>query len=216
MTTIHDTAPRTVATVAPQGMSAARHAKASAAADALAATIKAAKAAGDATWAKAYGPTADGSAVRLAAKAAAEYAGGTKSRGRVRADVLAIIAAMAKAKDGEVLAETFVKAARIRLDAHAAAQKTRRETKSALAATVRDSSATKAARRAALDVLTGMDDADAAAKAKTASDALAATVKRAHDGGVSFSYALDILAKAYGATVENDGAGFFIATPVEN
>jgi hypothetical protein len=97
---------------------------------------------------------------------------------------------------------TFVAAARARLDANAADKRARRDRKQALAAQVNDKSASVAARAAALDVLAGMDAADADAKHAAIVARLNSAIMAARVSGLSETDAHALVSAAYAAKVE--------------
>lgn len=185
------TATKAPATATPAAVISA----ATAASERLSHTLDAAKGAGNAVIVSAYGADIDMAAVRLAKRAADELAGSAKSRGGARADVLAVVAYAVKAKAyGELV---FVAGARVRLDANAAAAKARLDTKRALAAKVNDNTATLDERAAALGVLVGMDDADAAAKHLAAGKSLSDAIDRAKAAGVTRDSMLAMIEDAF-------------------
>jgi hypothetical protein len=189
------------ATVAPAG-DTKRAAAATVASEKLAAALAAAKGARDGVIVKRYGADVTPAAVALAKRAADEMSGASKSRGGARARVLAVVAGIA---DDVVVTDAVVVAAALSvLAAHAKSEQERRDRKRALTDAVNDASSSLTARAAALDVLAGMDDADADAKRATVrrrvADVLAASVA----AGLAADDVARMLADAYGVGVSVD------------
>lgn len=157
--------------------------------------LTAASNAGNAVLVARYGADIDPAAVKLARSAALEMSGGTKSRGGARANVLAVIDALT---DVDSLSDkVFVAAARTRLDQLAADKRARTERKKELAAKVNDQSASVTERTAALEVLAGMDSADAGVKSAAIIDRLIKAIAAAHDDRVPASEIHELVDLAY-------------------
>jgi hypothetical protein len=148
---------------------------------------------------KRYGADATPAAVSLAKRAADELSGATKSRGGQRARVLAVLDAVPA--DVTPTDAVMVAAALAVLDHEATAARERRDRKRALADTINDSAAPLATRAAALDVLAGMDDADADAKRATVTRRVADVLAAAVNTGIPADTLADMLANAYGVSV---------------
>lgn len=187
----------TVAT--PEGVPAARAAAATDAATKLAATLAASVTARDAIITKHYGDGVTPAAIRLARRAADELSGASKSRGGARADVLAVLDTLAGVD--KLDARAFALAAAARLAANAADVKSRRDRKRALTDTINDAAASLVTRAAALDVLAGMDDADADAKRAAVTRRVADVLAAAVSAGIPADTLADMLATAYGVNV---------------
>lgn len=159
--------------------------------------LTAASNAGNAVLVARYGADIDPAAVKLARSAALEMSGGTKSRGGARANVLAVIDALT---DVDSLSDkVFVAAARTRLDQLAADKRARTERKKELAAKVNDQSASVTERTAALEVLAGMDSADAGVKSAAIIDRLIKAIAAAHDDGMGEYEIHELVSLAYGS-----------------
>lgn len=189
-------------TIAAPAGDTKRAAAATVASEKLAAALTAAKGARDGVIVKRYGSDVTPAAVTLAKRAADEISGASKSRGGARARVLAVVAAIAD--DIDVTDAVMVAAALGVLAADAADAQARRDRKRALADAVNDASSSLSARSAALDVLAGMDDADADAKRanvrRRVADVLAASVT----AGIAADDVARMLADAYGVGVSVD------------
>jgi len=181
------------APVAPSGdiVVISTHAAAVVAAERLTAALAGAKGASDAVIVARYGADIDSAAVRLAKRAAMELAGGDKSRGEARQDILAVIDSITKG-NAAITDMTLVAAARIRLDSNSAAKRARREQKKTLAAKVNDSHSTLDDRAAALAVLVGMDDADDVTKEIAAVAAFKRALATALKAGISADKLINI------------------------
>jgi len=189
----------------PNGITAATAAAATKASEAIAATLAAAGNASAAAITAAYGADVTPAAVRLAKRAADELSGAAKSRGGARADVLAVRDAIAdtlSTQSGVKLTDALlVAAASNRLAALAAAKRERTERKQQLAATLKDSGATLAARTAALEVLAGMDDADRDAAVLAATSRFDAALAAAVASGVPLDHIYESVAKLHNAPI---------------
>lgn len=161
--------------------------------------LTAASNAGNAVLVARYGADIDPAAVKLAKSAAVELSGGTKSRGGARANVLAVIDALAGIDT--LTDKVFVAAARTRLDQLAADKRARTDRKKELAAKVNDQSAPLSARTGALEALAGMDQADSAVKSAGIIDRVTKAILAARADGVTESDMHDIVAGAYKATL---------------
>ena len=201
MTNATITKPAKSATVVvPEGLTASRAAAAVLAGERLGDCLTAAKGASAALIVTRYGADIDVTAIRLAKRAADELSGKTKSRGGARADVLGVLHAL---EATDTLTDlVFVAAARTQLDAAAADRRRRNEQKKDLANKVNDKSATLAQRTAALEVLTGMDDADAKVKADSAIRRLNDAIMAAQVGGLSEVDALEMVHAAYAVKLD--------------
>lgn len=186
----------------PEGVTPAMHAAATAASEKLAASLKAADAARDGKLVRAYGADVTPAAVRLAKRAADELSGASKSRGGARANVLAVAEAVRAHEAAEVSDKLFVAAAAARMAELAAAAKERRDRKRELADTVNDAGSSLAARSAALEVLAGMEDADARAKLDAKLKRFGAAIIGCRDAGATADVLADMIAAAYGVKLE--------------
>lgn len=182
---------------------AARHASATLALEALSAILASSSEAGRAVVIRAYGSLTDSddvqratlTAVKMAKTVAAVVAGGKKPRGEAGQNINAILAAL---EGIDTLTDTvLVTAARTRLDELAADKRARTERKKALAETMNDHAATPAARHAALEVLTGMDEADSAVKSAAIVARLNAAMMAARVDGLSEADMADLVTAAY-------------------
>lgn len=164
------------------------------------ATIKSASLAGLTVYTSTYGADVKPAAVKLALRAAREASGEeSKSKGGARADVIAVLATVDTAPvfGTDAAPRVYLAAATARLAELAAAKRARTARKSALADTVNSAAASAEQRHAALDVLTGMDDADKGAKRAALIARLAAVVESAREGGLSQEDCMAIIETAY-------------------
>lgn len=188
-------------TVAPHGDSK-RAAAATVASEKLAEALAAATSARNGVIVKRYGADVTPAAVSLAKRAADEMSGAAKSRGGARARVLAVVAAISD--DIDVTDATVVAAALSVLADEARAAKERRDRKRTLADAVNDASSSLTARAAALDVLAGMDEADADAKRATVRKRVAEVLAASVTAGLAADDVARMLADAYGVAVSVD------------
>jgi hypothetical protein len=185
--------------VVPADTTVSRAAAAVIASERLSEALTGAKGASDAVIVARYGADVDSVAVRLAKRAADELSGATKSRGGMRADVLAVLDTLANV---DALTDSaFVASARARLDANAADKRARRERKQGLADILNDSSATMESRAGALSALVGMDDADLAAKRAKVAERLNSALVAARAAGIGEADVHVAVTRAYSAKV---------------
>lgn len=198
--------------VVPDGITAAVASAAKVASEKLAGVIQSAGAASGAAYVTAYGADVTPASVKLAKRAADELAGLNKSKGGARADVLAVLATLADYPAAKVTPDVFVAAARARMDANAADVKARRERKRELADTMNASHATISQRAAALEVLSGMDAADADAKGKQLLATFATHVDKLASHGIPADVLAQLVATRYGVELT---IGYPAAVPAD-
>lgn len=184
------------ALAAPADITETQRTAAAAAAKTLGDATAAGAAAAAKTLADTLGAVATPAAVKLAKRAADEMSGATKSRGGARADVLAVLRAVAAV--AKPTAAAFVKVAAARLEENRLAKIRERETRAALAKTANDKHATEGERAAAFGELVEYDARDGAARDAAARDAFKRAAAAAAKHQVSLVFAFEALAAAYG------------------